>query len=286
MHEREAERLLKAERRAASNARLVAPPASPAQRGTQLPPSSGSVVSPSLLALPTPLSPPHVLSHEPPPPARHLAPLHSPTPAHAAADAAPSPRGPLHGASPLAPPAQQGAGGDSKTSPSRHVQRVFVSLIVVFAASLLLLSQLPFIISVLSPFLSPFDISVEGAEQVEQAGAAQVGGVWSQLRQHRGSLALLFLTRGPIPLAPLWEKFLRVRRWLVRLPPADPLFVCPSLVPPPACLPPRASPCVPPPACLPSRASPLVRPPMPQAPCPMPHAPCPMRDAKSGMLIA
>ncbi|CAI7782056.1 unnamed protein product [Closterium sp. NIES-53] len=209
MHEREAERLLKAERRAASNARLVAPPASPAQRGTQLPPSSGSVVSPSLLALPTPLSPPHVLSHEPPPPARHLAPLHSPTPAHAAADAAPSPRGPLHGASPLAPPAQQGAGGDSKTSPSRHVQRVFVSLIVVFAASLLLLSQLPFIISVLSPFLSPFDISVEGAEQVEQAGAAQVGGVWSQLRQHRGSLALLFLTRGPIPLAPLWEKFLR-----------------------------------------------------------------------------
>ncbi|CAI6006568.1 unnamed protein product [Closterium sp. NIES-64] len=209
MHEREAERLLKAERRAASSARQVAPPASPAQRGTQTPPFSGSVVSPSVIALSTPLSPPHAPSHEPPPPARHLAPLHSPTPAHAAADASPSPRGPPHGASPLAPLAQQGAGGDSKSSPSRHVQRVFVSLIVVFAASLLLLSQLPFIISVLSPFLSPFDISVEEAEQVEQAGAAQVGGVWSQLREHRGSLALLFLTRGPIPLAPLWEKFLR-----------------------------------------------------------------------------
>ncbi|CAI5482635.1 unnamed protein product [Closterium sp. Yama58-4] len=135
--------------------------------------------------------------------------LESPFPAHAAADATPPPCGPPHGASPLAPLAQQSAGGDSKSSPSRHVQRVFVSLIVVFAASLLLLSQLPFIISVLSPFLSPFDISVEEAEQVEQAGAAQVGGVWSQLREHRGSLALLFLTRGPIPLAPLWEKFLR-----------------------------------------------------------------------------
>ncbi|CAI5519098.1 unnamed protein product [Closterium sp. Naga37s-1] len=256
MHEREAEWLLKAERRAASSARQVAPPASPAQRGTQTPPSSGSVVSPSVIALSTPLSPPHAPSHEPPPPARHLAPLHSPTPAHAAADASPSPRGPPHGASPLAPLAQQGARGDSKPSPSRHVQRVFVSLIVVFAASLLLLSQLPFIMSVLSPFLSPFDISVEEAEQVEQAGAAQVGGVWSQLRQHRGSLALLFLTRGPIPLAPLWEKFLRVRRCLVRLPPAAPLFVRPS-----SCLPPRASPLVPPPSCLPPRASPLVPPP-------------------------
>ncbi|CAI5488631.1 unnamed protein product [Closterium sp. Naga37s-1] len=242
MHEREAERLLKAERRAASSARLVAHPASPAQRDTQLPPSSGSVVSPSLLALSNPLSPPHVPSHEPPPPARHLAPLHSATPAHAASDATPSPCRPPHGASPLAPPAQQGAGGDSKSSPSRHVQRVFVSLIVVFAASLLLLSQLPFIMSVLSPFLSPFDISVEEAEQVEQAGAAQVGGVWSQLRQQRGSLALLFLTRGPIPLAPLWKKFLRVRPSLVRLPPAALVFVCPSLVLPHSCFPTRASP--------------------------------------------
>ncbi|GJP57008.1 hypothetical protein CLOM_g16049 [Closterium sp. NIES-68] len=182
--------LLKAEPWAES---LEPPPASPAQR----PLSSLSAALPSSLPLPPSLSTPRAL--EPVPTLPHgFTDLKSPlfkAPPHPATS---------HGA----PLLSHAAASDAKPTPGSRVLRGFVSLIVVFAASLLLLSQLPLISSVLSPFVSPLDISVEEAEQPEQAGASQVGGVWGQVSR-QGSIAFLFLTRGPMPLAPLWEKFLQ-----------------------------------------------------------------------------
>ncbi|CAI7846918.1 unnamed protein product [Closterium sp. NIES-54] len=124
------------------------------------------------------------------------------------------------------------------SSPVTRRLRAFVSLIVLSAIFLIVfLFNFTFIASSVSPLVTYLDKATD-LEGPEKAGASYLGNVmveYSQKKQQPpqqpgkqspaqqqqqpqrrpwrkqpGKIAFLFMTRGPLPLAPLWEKFFKV----------------------------------------------------------------------------